>query len=155
MALLLPQHNLALSDLEAAYVACAIDTEGTIYSGLHRNTNTGYTSRMILVYISNTNKEWIEYLHTLLPFMKIYTQAWTKKSTKDCYRLVSTRMEDLLVLLKRLEPFLRIKKIRAQQAITWIETRRTLNGYLNSSNNKQQLVEMRSKLLRTRVLTHK
>ena len=145
MALLLPSPSLSLSDLQSAYVACAVDTEGTIYFGSRKNLKCGNVSRVVLVNISNTDKNWIDYLHKLVPFMKVFLQSWQPHTTKDCYRLVCTRMNDVLVLQRTIEPYLIIKKKKAQEAIFWIETRRTLDQYLHSSGNNSRLEQMRSK----------
>jgi len=143
MARLLSRTTFSLSDLEAAYVACAIDTEGTIYHGLHKNPRSGTLSRVVLVNISNTDRNWIDYLQKLVPFTKVYVQSWEALSTTDCYRLVTTRKEDVLMLLRTIEPFLIIKRKKAQEAIEWIETRRTLTDYLHSPENELRLKEMR------------
>ncbi len=51
-----------LSEVERVWLACAIDTEGSIR--LHVNKSRGYSRPEIAVY--NTNREWIERVATLI-----------------------------------------------------------------------------------------
>lgn len=111
-----PAGNFALSEVDASWLACAVDGEGTI--GIWRQKNpksvSGYTYKAI-VQIVNTHFEFVAHARSLVDGYVTIDQHPKNVNPKHrvCYRaLVSQRA--VLGLLEQISPYLIIKQRQAE-----------------------------------------
>lgn len=98
----------ALTELEKAYLACAIDTEGCIIE----STRLGKPMTRILV--TNTNKAFLEKLREITGIGYIYTR-WHDQNVRHslCFEWHVNRRKEVIDLSKAILEYLIIKKAKA------------------------------------------
>lgn len=112
-----------LNEVEKAYLACALDSEGTIslfkrkrkYGGMKRFRDH-FCPR---VKIGNSNDEFISYLHSLVGGY-IYRNISNKKRNpnwKIVKVIVIARWKEISILLEQVLPYMIIKKRQAELLI--------------------------------------
>ena len=110
-----------LSDLERAYVACAIDTEGSIIFGWV--ANKPWKARLkCQVTIVNTSKEWIDKLRAIIGYGTLFEGArGVGFRKKGCWALMVQRRPDVQSLLQQVQPWLVIKQGKADQVLRFFD----------------------------------
>lgn len=107
-----PPPALELSDVEAAWIACAIDGEGTI--AIQLNNSKGRRSRYrAKVYVCNTNMDFLMHLASLVDGSISLKNMPHVPGYKRCYQ-VFIRARAIKQLLERVLPFLIIKRRQAE-----------------------------------------
>ena len=97
-----------LSGEEKQWLACAIDSEGTIYKGKKGE---------IQVIVYNTNYDYAKKASDLMG-TKIYPLKYkTKTGTRLIYSVYTNKRILALKILKQIEPYLVIKREKAQEGI--------------------------------------
>jgi hypothetical protein len=119
-----------MTELQRAYVACAIDTEGSLIMTWGKNKTSANGIRPILrIDVNNTNLAFVQVVQNMVhagTINKGPSGVGFRKMT--CYVLSIRRMADVLVVLKQVQPYLVIKRPRADEMIEWLEERLQVKG---------------------------
>jgi len=135
-----------LTEPEKAWLACAIDGEGSIIFNPDKRDKRNHLTRVIVVY--NTDKAFIEHFAILVD-AKIYVHDPKKIGkahigSKLRYEVYVSGKNRILELLEQIKGYLIIKKEKAQQVIDSIKNeQRALSnlksGKLSRSDNMKVL----------------
>jgi len=113
-----------LSDVERAYIACAIDCEGTISLRKHKKSWKPYMS------ITNTNKKFLENIRRMCNAGKIKAKKMRVLYKADgvalvryCYDLIFN-VREIERLLPQILPYLVIKRERAELLLKYFKLRK-------------------------------
>ena len=89
-----------------AYLACAIDTEGTVTISKHkvRNKVQGFMPKIV---IANTNVQWLRFLLTEFNLQGSINKLITYPKHKQGYIL---QLSNLRKLIPKIEPYIKIKQ---------------------------------------------
>lgn len=114
-----------LSESEATWLACAVDGEG--YIGLYHETPMPGKWPTVNVSVINTDRRFVDYAARLMSgFIRTYPQ--TSKSShygnKDLHRAEIKGHRMVLALLKQIEPYLIIKRDKANYVMNFIQSRK-------------------------------
>jgi len=113
--------KLNLSDLDRVWLACAIDTEGTITLGKNKRDTTFIPFRIFpLINISNKNLEFMEKFRNLVGGRYVISKG------KSAYDLAINSESRVYAILKEIVDFLIIKKEQAQLVMKFIELKAQL-----------------------------
>jgi len=109
--------------LSLAYAAGFFDGEG--YVGLNKHKYKNKTFEIAQLKIDNTCKEVINWFKSTFQAGSIRVDEREKKNPKHktSYTWFLSRQLDILFFLKALLPFLKVKKIKAQKIIMFLEGR--------------------------------
>lgn len=109
-----------LTEVEKAWLACAIDSEGSIIIGKAYRKGEG-AIYVPAVTVSNTNKDYINECEKLI--WKVTGGAFSNEHDpgkhKKIYRICISSFIRVIALLEEITPYLIIKKIRADNLIKW------------------------------------
>lgn len=136
-----------LSEVDLAWLACAIDGEGSIIH--HYNSRTKYECWSINVY--NTNRAFVEKAAKLLGG-KIEIRTHTNPKWATTYTTKIASRKKLRELLPKLIPYLIIKADRAKQALKWASVndeelkRRRFEGLSKGAKKRWEDAEYRKKI---------
>lgn len=108
-------------DIKLAYIAGLIDGEGSIRiaKGLEKDWNPKYTPMISFV---NTNREAVELISNFLGGTRIYIHEPSKygyPNRKLCYKTQKAGTTAVTILLRKLLPYLLIKKRQAELLIDY------------------------------------
>lgn len=120
-----PRSMPELSMEDRLYIAGLVDGEGMITVSVKKNNaipGKGGSPIQPLITISNTNKELIDYLKSLLHGSTLKT-IHAKGRRKDCWTLQIARLLDVKALLEQIVPYLRVKKRQAKLLIEFCNVR--------------------------------
>jgi hypothetical protein len=117
--------NLNLTPAQAGYIAGIVDGEGSINTYKHRGVLTPQLN------ISNTDRNMLETVQIMIKGkgsirVSSHTGQVSKtgpKSSKPCYRLWITNYDDIRQVLESIEPYLIIKKFKAQSVLQLLRER--------------------------------
>lgn len=114
-----PPPALELTDVEAAWIACAIDGEGTIAIQLNSSPvrRARYRAK---VYVCNTNTAFLMHLGHLVDGSFSIKNNPRVPGQKRCYQIF-IRARAIKQLLQRILPFLIIKRRQAELVIALCE----------------------------------
>lgn len=118
-----------MRDVDASWLACAYDSEGTITIGKHiKNGKTVYYPSMA---ISNTNLDYIKHVKELMNYDKVNICMKDSKmlNRAKVYSLAICGQDCIYERLTDIMPFLIIKKQRAQEVLKLIESKRANNKF--------------------------
>jgi len=108
-----------LTEVEKAWLACAIDAEGSIIFNPDKRDKRNHLTRVVVVY--NTDKSFIEHFANLVGgHIYIYDPNKIGKGhfgAKPRYEVYISGKNKILNLLTQIKPYLIIKKEKAQQVI--------------------------------------
>jgi len=109
-------------DFDIGYFAGIVDGEGCIdiTKGNRKNGKSYFTSRLHIV---NTDINLMEWLKERIGMGSYYREHRERDNHKKCYTFVISAVNDLLGILKAIEPYLVIKKEKAQEIIKLLEDR--------------------------------
>lgn len=113
---------MSLSKVDLAYVACALDSEGSVSFKVRRNNKVPWYFD-VRVTITNTNKHWLLWLKSLIGG-RVNENCKPKPRSKQGYRL-QLDCGYAQKLLKILLHYLRIKK---KQALLALRYKPRING---------------------------
>jgi len=122
--------DITLSEPEKAWLAGFVDGEG--YIGItyqiKKETNSSSASDIYhpLLIIVNTNKEALEYIRRIMCAGTIYDGKLPKKNEKPSYQYKVSKRDDILVILRLILPYLKIKKRQGNLLIKFIERRKNI-----------------------------
>lgn len=112
-----------LKPWERAYIACAIDTEGSIV--LDPRTTNGITTHYAsCITIANTEKAFLKRIKEILGFGNIHTYKFNKsrqKHFKNIHTLLISRKNTLIDLLEQIIPYLIIKREQAKHLLSILQ----------------------------------
>lgn len=140
-----------LSDVDLAYIAGFIDGEGCIC--VHRRGKVGEKEKSIyafIVTIANTDKSVIQYLHSVLGGCIANNNK--RNGHKTCY-VLHLNPRKAYKLLKKLLPYLRVKKKQAELAIKLgdIITNKKHGRLTNEDVMERELIRQEMQRLNKRV----
>ncbi len=113
--------NLSIDNLK--YLACAIDTEGSLSFGARITNSKTHMKFNLHCDIVNTNKEWLEYICKLLEINKIEVRD-RGQGLRIIYSLYIPKLK-LEELLPKILPYLIIKREHAKTMLEFIKLRKT------------------------------
>lgn len=144
-----------LNDAEAGYIAGIIDGEGSvrIQKQLHRDRRKSDDYRRFrfvpYVQVANTSKELMNEMRAKIGFGLIFLNRSRGDKWKDCYAFVISTSAKIYPLLKRVSPFLIIKRRHAELLLEFCENRlRRLNQNESYSKRDLELYELLRELNR-------
>jgi len=113
------------ADIQDAILATAIDTDGSIFLSSHSHGKNQLPSIGHYVAFTNKSKRWLDHLkNDFNTFGNI-----NPHSRKGIYVLVIEGKKDILRLLKRVHPYLYIKKRQAELMIFYLLGRKSGKRY--------------------------
>lgn len=115
--------NLQISDVESAWLACAIDGEGTIE--LRKQTYPHGWCMTPRISIYNTNMDFVIHCKDILNVGSIYTTDSRDREKKDHSFTVSSAHE-IYTVLKKIKNFLIIKKEIATLLLEFLDIQKEL-----------------------------
>jgi len=122
-----------LSNFEAGYIACALDSEGHITLIKRRGS---YSPE---VGIDNTNLKFVEWIQRRVGGLKtVHTRQG--KTWKTSFRLLFTGIRRTLPLLRLFEPHLIVKRRQAQLVISFCESRLNRPLIAKPAENEVEIV---------------
>lgn len=129
---------IELSEPEKAWLACLIDSEGSIIFTKNRDKSakTGWRWR-ILISITNTNLAFLEKTRAIAWGGRIYRIKATRPNHKDNYHLHISSVQ-CQWLLPKIHPYLIIKKRKAEIALQALDI---LQLRLGRGKNKNLIIE--------------
>jgi hypothetical protein len=138
-----------MTEAEKAWLACAIDGEGTIYVTDKVAKKTGWKVRRVVLCVCNTNLDFLTEAGRLLGNSNIELQKDKRKrslgghrANKDCYQVRQYDRFKAVAILKELLPYLIIKKDKALAGIQLVEdtdwTRRRSQDERDNLSNKMK-----------------
>ena len=107
-----------MSPAETAWLACALDAEGTIYV-----TNSGRGRLIPRIEVTNTDPRFINKCHQITHVGFIFMKRGQKINWKPCWYWRSGSSHDIHGILRQVLPYLIIKKSQAEIVLTFIEMR--------------------------------
>jgi len=111
------QLNHKLKAWERAYIACAIDTEGTVYLD-PRTTDGVHVHYLADIIIANTDERFMAKIQEILGFGNIHEHHYApEKHYKTVYTIHITRKNTIKDLLEQISPYLVIKKKIAKEML--------------------------------------
>jgi len=140
-----------MTEIEKAYVACAIDTEGSIGFNLNNGKKKlySYASR---IQIANTKRKWLEYLRDTIGYGSIHLSGDPSLATNgrkvgwnQCYQLTITSNQ-AGELLPALKPYLRLKHRQAALVMKHMKFKRKPGGGAYSKKKKEALKKLYKKM---------
>lgn len=111
--------KLNLAEHEKAWLACALDGEGSIMAS--RNGAGYYYIRII---VCNTNKDWLGHFGELINGISWSLKVHDRNRKKVLYSVFIGKMSSVYCLLKEIRPHLIIKAKDADRAIELIDIHR-------------------------------
>jgi len=135
-----------LSDVEKAYIACAIDCEGTISLRRHKKSWKPYMA------ITNTNKEFLENIRRMCNAgrikakkMRVLCRAGSVALVRYCYDLIFN-VREIERLLPQILPYLVIKRERAELLLRYFKLKKEgKRGKIEEIHRKIKLLNMMSR----------
>ena len=124
----------SIPDTFLAYVAGFFDGEGTIAACIKFRVNRNSYGCVVQVAIGNTNKTVLEYIQGLTGLGNIREVQVKYPNAKIIYHWALTNQTDKLKFLKLILPFLKVKRLNAELAIKYFESR-IATGHLPSAHN--------------------
>ena len=120
--------ELGLAEWEKAWLACALDTEGTIGLHSHNYADRPYSYSDPYVSFTNTDKRLVEFFRELIggfnvASRKIGETRGKKKGHKPVFVFQTSKMSLIYTLLKEVRPYLVGKKRQAELLMEFIEIR--------------------------------
>ena len=120
-----------MKDTELSYIAGLVDGEGSISISKPTNSNNSFT---LEVTVTNKDKQVISWLkESFGGGIRVKYKPEEKFYWSDCYGWKISAQKGL-VFLKKILPFLRIKKRQAELAIEFQESIRYMSGKLVPTN---------------------
>lgn len=107
-----------MNKIDKAWLACAIDGEGTIVFGKRGGKRH---NNLVTVAIYNTNRNFLENCQRIAKTGQIRLIHPHRENEKQYFHFVIWKHTPILQLLKEILPFLIIKKLEAEKAIRLIE----------------------------------
>ena len=115
------QHGSMLTD---DYIAWFFDGEGCVILQIHKDKRgKGHSYLEPQVCITSCNKEILEEIKTYMGCGKIWENDNHRRGNNHCYKLFFMKQQDMLAVLKRLHPMLRIKRDASDKVINFIESK--------------------------------
>jgi len=124
--------------IDASWLACAIDSEGSL-----RLAIADRNRRPLAIQITNTHKGFLESAQKRAECGHIY-EAPHKGRWKPCFSFNINRHQDVLRVLKEVEPYLIIKKEQANHIIRFIEGYKWRQKWENNSQVIQRFRDLAS-----------
>ncbi len=113
---------LNINPLESAYLAGLIDGEGTITIAVSKHKD--WVEMRPLVAIANTDRRLLDYLKNLLGYSYSASERKPRKENWSSGYLIETRgMKEAYELLRKILPYLIIKREQAETVLTFISHR--------------------------------
>jgi len=106
-------------EVSLSYAAGFFDGEGYVNLVGHKYKDKNYFVAQL--HIDNTNSEVIKWFRDTFHAGSIYVKHAKDSRHKTCYTWFLTRQIDILILLKSLLPYLKVKKTKAQEIIRFLE----------------------------------
>lgn len=135
-----------LSEVEKAYVACALDTEGSLsIDRYQRKTQNGWGtfSNVVALQITNNNRPFLENIRSIVGTGTIdKPRIKTNPRWKPTYKFRIGRLADLKALLSQILPFMVIRVEQANLVLQYCELRQTGKSELGPSELRL-VVEMK------------
>lgn len=109
-----------LSDVERVYIACSLDTEGSISLLKKRRKYCGMINYHIHFYprlkVGNTNTDFLNYIKKILGIGNLSHNGakWKENNWKKAYVIVIGSWQDIHDILEQIIPYLIIKKKQAE-----------------------------------------
>ncbi|WP_230200254.1 LAGLIDADG family homing endonuclease [Bacillus niameyensis] len=130
--------GIKIKDWESAYLAGIVDGEGSVtltrmHEGEHRRP---------CITISSTDIELLKYIQTLTNGYIITKKNYNPEKHKDSYTLSIKNKECVLIILRKISPYLRVdqKRMRALHIINNYEKVTPRNGKYNAESLKRKLL---------------
>lgn len=134
---------LPLTSVDAAYLACAIDTDGGIYSQMRKDKRNGREWPQGSLYVCNTNDVLVKWAQRVTGVGSICAQRSRGAShygKKPVYRWdVGTRQA--LFILRQIRPYIRLKELQADLLMELAALRlRSMRGRVSDPARQEQIV---------------
>lgn len=108
-----------LSEAEKAWLACAIDSEGSISFRRMKNARSGKTYTRPAISVYNTSKAFIDHFANLTAQRSYYWRS-NGYGNKRLYACSTQNRTLLRLLLEATLPYLIVKKRKAQTTLLWV-----------------------------------
>jgi hypothetical protein len=123
--------EVELTDAEAGYIAGLIDGEGTVTIGRWSQGDGNYRYAPNVIILHSVEEEFVQDVRGMLDSARIKTTKGAKEPhsdrKRDLYRLDLTSMPMMHAVLKRVRPYLTLKRKQADVLMEFVEHRATHN----------------------------
>lgn len=134
-----------IKDVDLAYIAAFLDTDGCITVSYGRETKSGYRIPVPMIAFYNRDLKTLEWIQSIFGG-KIYDKPRATKEHNIARQLfLRNQFSEIFDCIKLIRPFLRIKKDQADCLVAYLESRRNRgwkpNAHLPPIKNEIELAE--------------